>query len=230
MGSGRGSKRAPDRRLLSLNLVRNDRQKIDGIELFARLPDRIAKLVICDPQYRTGLDQLKFGNEGARQTERARLPQMADSTISFMVEEAERVLKPSGHLALWLDKFSIGTGQHLKYLRRVRHLQVVDLLAWNKLRVGMGRRFRCVTEYLVIAQKQPVRAKDCWTDHRINDCWSESTDRRIHAHAKPYVLTERLIRAVTERGDLVVDPCAGGYGVLEACRSSGREFIGGDLI
>lgn len=224
-----GSRHRGDRRLLSLNLVRNERQKIDAIELFHRLPDRIAKLVIFDPQYRTGLDHLKFGNEGERQRQRARLPQMTDSTISFMIEETERVLKPSGHLMLWLDKFSIGTGQHLKYLRRT-HLQVVDLLAWNKLRVGMGRRFRCVTEYLVVAQKQPVRAKDHWTDHRLNDCWGESTDRRIHPHAKPYVLTERLIRAVTERGDLVVDPCAGGYGVLEACRASGREFIGGDLI
>lgn len=203
---------------------------MDAVEMLHRIPDRIARLAIFDPQYRTGLDHLKFGNEGSRQKARYNLPQMTDDTISFIVEELERVLRPSGHLGIWLDKFSIGAGQHLKYLRRARHLQVVDLLAWNKLRVGMGRRFRCVTEYLVIAQKQPVRAKDIWTDHRINDSWSESSDRRIHTHAKPHVLTERLIRACTERGDLVIDPCAGGYGVLEACRASGREFIGGDLI
>jgi site-specific DNA-methyltransferase (adenine-specific) len=213
-----------------LKVERNARQRMDAVELLEKIPDRIAKLVIVDPQYRTGLDHLKFGNEGSRQKARYKLPQMTDDTIAFMVEEAARIMKPSAHLAIWLDKFSIGTGQHLKYLRRARSLQVVDLLSWNKLRTGMGRRFRCVTEYLVLAQKLPIRAQGVWTDHRINDCWSESTDRRIHAHAKPYVLTERLIRACTDRGDLVVDPCAGGYGVLEACLASGREFIGGDLI
>jgi len=224
------SARGIDRRLLSLKVERNARQRMDAVELLEKIPDRIAKLVIVDPQYRTGLDHLKFGNEGSRQKARYKLPQMTDDTIAFMVEEAARIMKPSAHLAIWLDKFSIGTGQHLKYLRRARSLQVVDLLSWNKLRTGMGRRFRCVTEYLVLAQKLPIRAQGVWTDHRINDCWSESTDRRIHAHAKPYVLTERLIRACTDRGDLVVDPCAGGYGVLEACLASGREFIGGDLI
>lgn len=225
-----GARNGIDRRLLSLNLKRNERQQMDAVELLSRIPDRIAKLVIFDPQYRTGLDQLEFGNEGARQVGRAKLPQMRDDTIAFAVEEAERILRPSGHLALWLDKFSIGTGQQLKYLRRARHLQIVDLLAWNKLRIGMGRRFRCCTEYLVIAQKMPIRAKDIWTDHRINDSWPESSDRRIHAHAKPHVLTERLIRAVTDKSDLVVDPCAGGYGVLTACQLTGREFIGGDLL
>jgi DNA modification methylase len=42
-------------------------------------------------------------------------------------------------------------------------------------------------------------------------------------------LIERLIRATTKAGDLVVDPCAGSYVVLEACRVSGRQFVGCDL-
>jgi site-specific DNA-methyltransferase (adenine-specific) len=217
-------------RLLSLDLVRNERQRIDAVELFSRLPDRIASLVFCDPQYRTGLDKLKFGNEGSRQKARYNLPQMTDDTISFLVEEAQRVLRPSGHLALWCDKFGIGAGQHLKYMRRTKHFRVVDLIAWNKMDFGMGRRARCVTEYLVIAQKQPQIAKGVWTDHRLPDCWSEGRNPLRHPHAKPHVLTERIIRAVTKRGDLVVDPCAGGYGVLDACQLTGREFIGGDLI
>lgn len=220
-----------DRRLLSLTgIARNARQRIDAVELLGALPDRIARMVVLDPQYRTGLDHLKFGNEGSRQRARYRLPQMTDDTISFLVEEAARVLKPSGHLALWVDKFSIGTGQHLKYLRRARSLRVVDLLAWNKMSIGMGRRLRCVTEYLVIAQREPQIAKGVWTDHRISDCWYEGRDPGRHPHAKPHVLMDRLIRAVTIKRDLVVDPCAGAYGVLDACLLSGREFIGGDLL
>lgn len=225
------AKRRGDRgRLLSLKVERNARQQIEAVEMLSRIPDKIAALVIFDPQYRAVLDHLKFGNEGARQKARAKLPQMADDTISFLVEEAQRILRPSGHLALWIDKFSLGSGQHLKYLRRARLLQVVDLIAWNKMSFGMGRRTRGTTEYLVVAQRQPTAAKGVWTDHSLVDCWPEGRDTIRHPHAKPHVLTERLIRAVTKKGDLVVDPCAGGYGVLDACVLTKREFIGGDLI
>ncbi len=227
MSKAKGGKLRP----LSLNGVqRNVRQRIDAVDLLSRIPAHSAKLFVFDPQYRTGLDQLKFGNEGSRQKARYQLPQMLDDNITFVVEEAQRILKPSGHLFLWVDKFAIGSGQHLRYLRRTRKLRVVDVIAWNKMNIGMGRRARCVTEYLVVIQKEPIRAKGCWTDHRIPDCWPEAKNGELHTHAKPHVLTERLIRAVTNRGDLVVDPCAGGYGVLEACQASGRDFIGGDLI
>ena len=38
-----------------------------------------------------------------------------------------------------------------------------------------------------------------------------------------------LIAAVTEPEDLVLDPEAGGYSVLEACKTLDRDFIGGDI-
>lgn len=223
--------RSGDRRLLYLKgIERNSRQKMDAVELLSRIPNNLATMFWFDPQYRAVLDKLSFGNEGARQAGRAALKSMDDDDIAFVVEEAARVLAPSGLLMLWMDKFSLASGHWHRWTRRAKTLQVVDLLSWNKMRPGMGRRLRCVTEYLVILQKEPTRAKGCWDDHGIRDAWSESSDRRIHAHAKPYVLTERLIRCATKAGDVVIDPCAGGYGVLEACRASGREFIGGDLI
>jgi site-specific DNA-methyltransferase (adenine-specific) len=220
-----------DRRLLSLQGVeRNARQRIDAVELLSRIPDRIATMFFFDPQYRAVLDKLAFGNEGERQQGRAALKSMSDGDIAFVIEEAGRVLNPSGHLLLWMDKFSLASGHWRRWVRHAPQLEIVDLISWNKMRPGMGRRTRCQTEFLIILQKVPLRAKDIWTDHRLTDFWTESSDRGIHAHAKPYQLTERLIRAATQRGDLVIDPCAGGYGVLEACRASGREFIGGDLI
>jgi site-specific DNA-methyltransferase (adenine-specific) len=223
-------KKVPNRRLLYLKgIERNARQQIDAVELLSRIPDRLAALFTLDPQYRAMLDKLEFGNEGVRQSARAALKSMNDDTISFVVEEGARVLKPSGIFLLWMDKFSLASGHWHRWTRRAKSLQTVDLLCWNKMRPGMGRRLRCVTEYLVILQKTPTRAKGCWSDHSIRDAWSESSDRRIHPHAKPYVLTERLIRATTKAGDVIIDPCAGGYGVLAACQATGRNFIGGDI-
>lgn len=209
---------------------RNVRQVMSGYALMRALADREAALVILDPQYRAILDRQQYGNEGARQKGRAALPQMSDDDIRAIVEEAERVLKPSGHLFLWIDKFTLATCHYRAWLARTSELAVVDLIAWNKLRIGMGRRSRGVMEYLVVVQKEPIRAKRVWTDHGIPDGWPEMQDRGIHPHAKPRQLTERLIRAVTRRGDLVVDPCAGSYGVLAACQDSGRDFCGCDLI
>lgn len=207
---------------------RNVRNKMNGIDFLRSLIDEEAALAVFDPQYRGLLDKLAYGNEGERQKGRAALPQMDDDTISFFVEEIERVLKPSGYLLLWLDKFSVASAHHLRYFVRTE-FQTVDLVCWNKMRIGMGRRMRCQTEFLLIAQKRPINASRTWSDHSLSDSWAEQSDPSIHPHAKPTVLTERLIRATTKRGDLVIDPCAGGYGVLEACRRSARDFAGCDL-
>lgn len=213
-----------------LRLPRNVRNRISGVLFLRSLRDEEARLAIFDPQYRGIMDQMNYGNEGSRQIDRAKLPQMSDDDIAFFIEEIARVLKPSGHLMLWLDKFSIGSGHHLRYFFRTPMLQTVDLIHWNKLKFGMGRRARCVSEYLLVVQKRPIIAKGVWTDNAIRDSWVEAANPLIHPHAKPFALTERLIRATTKAGDLVIDPAAGGYGVLEACRLTKREFAGCDIF
>lgn len=210
----------------------NDRNVMGGLDLLRSIENNKAKAVFLDPQYRALLEKMGYGNEGeSREAARVALPQMDNYTIGCFVAEIARALTPSGHLFFWLDKFSLGEGLHRRYIEHANgRLKMVDLIAWNKMRPGMGRRARCQTEYLVVVQKEPARAKGCWIDHRITDTWPEQSDRSVHPHAKPYQLTERLIRSVTKRGDLVVDPCAGSYMVLEACKATGREFLGCDLI
>jgi hypothetical protein len=44
----------------------------------------------------------------------------------------------------------------------------------------------------------------------------------------PVLRIEERQRCVTLRGDLVIDPAAGGFGVLHAALRWGREFIGFD--
>lgn len=212
-----------------LILKPNARNKVDGLDLLALLKPDSVKLMFCDPQYRGVLDHQKYGNEGARQKGRAKLPQMTDETIVKFVAAARRVLKPSGHLVLWADKFAVASCRHILWWDQ-SFVEPVDMISWNKIAPGMGRRTRCYTEFALIFQKEPRRAKGVWIDRGIMDCWPESADRSLHPHAKPVQLTYRLIRCLTKTGDLVVDPCAGGYGALDACRASGREFMGGDLI
>ena len=57
-----------------------------------------------------------------------------------------------------------------------------------------------------------------------------ASSKRNHPHQKPKGLIRALIEATTEPGELVVDPCAGSFVVLEACQETGREFMGVELI
>jgi site-specific DNA-methyltransferase (adenine-specific) len=55
----------------------------------------------------------------------------------------------------------------------------VDLIVWDKDRIGMGYRSRRVSEYCVIFQKQPKRAKGVWKIHNISDVWREKKRQKI---------------------------------------------------
>ena len=53
--------------------------------------------------------------------------------------------------------------------------------------------------------------------------------KRQHPHQKPRELIKALISATTNERDLIIDPCAGSFIVLEVCKESKREFLGCDL-
>ena len=108
-------------------------------------------------------------------------------------------------------------------------LDIVDFLAWNKDKMGMGYRTRRFSEYLVVLQKEPRKAKGVWKIHNIPDTWTEKVKGSNGVHPKPIGLQGELIEAVTNMGDIVVDPAAGSFSVLEACTIRGRHFLGCDL-
>lgn len=209
---------------LPAGLFFNKPQIMNGLELLNQLPNDSIPLVFFDPQYRGILNKLNYGNEGERQKARSKLPQMELDTINKFVFEIERVLMPSGHMMFWMDKYTLIRGALMSDV-----LESVDMITWNKQKIGMGYRTRRCSEYLVIYQKKPIRAKGVWTLHDIPDDWPEKTDKS-HPHAKPLRLLEKLIRATTNEGDIVLDPAAGGYNTLRACRRASRRFIGCDLL
>jgi site-specific DNA-methyltransferase (adenine-specific) len=213
-----------------LKVARNARQKMDGLALLGALEDRTAALVVFDPEYRQALDRLQFGNEGDRQSDRAELPQMDDAMIGKFVAEIQRVLRSSGHLALFVDKYAIVSGSWQKWLPEIFPMRTVDCQIWDKGRIGMGRRFRSRWEAMIVIQKGPVRAEGIWKNRGIPDICSAKADKSRHPHAKPVPMLQALIECVTEPGDIVVDPAAGGYSTLDACRATGRTFIGCDLL
>lgn len=206
----------------------NYKNKVDGIKLLSTLDSQTVKIAFFDPQYRGVLNKLSYGNEGKKRGQkRSALQQMEDDSILQFISEIERVLLPSGYLFLWVDKFHLCEGIK-PWLADIQNLSCVDMITWNKQKIGMGYRTRRKCEYLIVLQKNPTLAKVTWSLHDIPDVWDEKVDK-THPHSKPLGLQTQLILATTEPNDLVCDPAAGGYSVLQACKDTNRTFIGGDI-
>ena len=154
----------------------NKKNLADGLDLLSEINDKSIATAFFDPQYRGVLDKLRYGNEGvSRGKARCDLQQMDEETIIKFINEINRVLKDSGHLFLWVDKFHLCQGL-LEWFTSTS-LNLVDMIVWDKGKIGMGYRTRRKSEYLVIFQKSPVRAKSCWTDHAIPDVWEEKVKK-----------------------------------------------------
>lgn len=213
-------------------ILTNERRKADALDLIAERWKRSVNLAFFDPQYRSVLDHLDYGNEGdgARMQDRVELPQMSDAYIRSVMCALDDVLVHSGHLMLWVDKYLLCTAGWKAFTPAT--LALVDLVTWDKQRTGMGYRTRRVSEHLLIFQKPPKRAKGIWTSHDIPDVWREKTSGKRsgeHPHAKPIGLIKALIEATTKPGDMVLDPAAGSFVVERACIQTGRSSLCGDI-
>jgi len=206
----------------------NTKNKSEGIQFLKNINNESLKVIFFDPQYRGILDKLSYGNEGvSRGKGRSELSQMSEKTIKNFLFQIERILKPSGYLFLWIDKFHLVNGIQ-NWFSDISTLSTVDMITWNKMKLGMGYRSRRKSEYLIVIQKKPLLAKATWKIHNIPDVWEEKA-KKIHPHSKPVSLQKTLIMATTDKDDIVCDPAAGGYSVLEACKQSHRNFIGCDI-
>ena len=206
----------------------NARLRMDGLDFLALLPADAIPVAFFDPQYRGVLEKLAYGNEGEKRgRRRSALEQMTDDMIARFVRGIDRVLIPSGHLFLWVDKFHLCQGVDPWF--DGTSLDIVDLVTWDKDTFGMGYRTRRRAEYCVVLQKQPRKAKGVWRVHNIPDVVREGVSRREHPHAKPVVLQGELLAAVSHEGDYVIDPAAGSFSVLEAACDRRRTFLGCDL-
>jgi hypothetical protein len=100
---------------------------------------------------------MKYGNEGARQIGRCSLPQIEETAIKNFLQEINRVLTPSGHLFLWIDKFHLCEGISTWF--KSTDLNIVDLIVWDKGKIGMGYRSRRKSEYLLVLQKSTYKSQ-----------------------------------------------------------------------
>ena len=213
---------------LTKKLKLNTRLKMNGLDFLKALPKESANVAFFDPQYRGVLDYLSYGNEGKKRGKsRSSLPQMEDALIEKFLSYIYHCLTPSGHLFLWVDKFHLCNGVK-DWLKECPFL-IVDMITWNKQKMGMGYRSRRLSEYLLVLQKAPIKAKGVWKLHDIPDIWEEKVKQNKGVHPKPILLQAKLIEAVSNKTDLIIDPASGSFSVMESCKRVQRQFLGCDI-
>ena len=152
--------------------------------------------------------------------------------LRAFTRESKRVLRPGGYLFLWVEKRHILNREWHTWLPR--GLAAVDLIAWDTLDDDLGATSGPAwtaprATYLIVIQRPPRNPDPGWRQQEILDVWREERIQcRPFVPTPPGLLT-RLIEASTKEGDLVIDPAAGTFTVLDACRQKDRVFLGCDL-
>ena len=201
----------------------NTKQPGEALELLSNLENNSVSLVFLDPQY-----------EAVRNVLRTDYPlySQSDYQILRILEQIERVLKPSAFCLLWVNKTLLGNDRVPLWLLKTPGLKIVDFLVWHKKNtLGLGNWLRSQAEFCFLIQKSPQTGK-VFKNRSFGNVWEENVlapSKRQHPHQKPRELIKALIEATTNEGDLIIDPCAGSFVVLEVCQELNREFLGCDL-
>ena len=122
------------------------------------------------------------------------------------------------------DKYEALTGEPLgnyPLLERLDRLDDVGMIYWPKKKGGSPR----YKQFLCDAPGVP--AQDVWVD--IDPINSRAAERLGYPTQKPITLLERILRASTNPGDVVLDPFCGCGTTIDAAQRMERSWIGIDI-
>ncbi len=222
----------------------------DSMEILNRLPEQSVDLIFADPPYNlsNGGSTCRSGTWGSvnkGKWDRSRgLSEDHDFNLTWL-RACKRVLKPSG--TLWVSGtqhviYSVGFAmQELGY-----HL--LNSVTWFKPNASPNlscRYFTHSTELILWASPKRGRKllhtfnysemKEENGGKQMRDLWVIPTPGRrekshgYHPTQKPRRLLERIVRASSQPGDLVVDPFCGSGTTGVAAVELGRRFLGIEL-
>ena len=108
----------------------NTKQGGEALELLSNLESDGVSLVFLDPQYEPVKNVLSVNYP---------LYSQSDYQILRILEQVERVLKPSSFALLWVNKTLLGNDRIPLWLLKTPSLKIVDCLVWHKKNfLGLG--------------------------------------------------------------------------------------------
>jgi len=213
----------------------------NAIKEMSRLPDACIDLIVADPPYNLGKD---YGNNRD-----LRVWHDYESFTKEWLREAIRVLKSTGSIYVFMGVRFIS--KLYQILEDGFHLNFNGWITWHYTQ-GMGRKtgfsprhedvlyFTKTNKFVFKLDDVRVPQKyyrkrnnmaganpgDVWEFSHVHYC---STERQKHPTQKPEALIERIVRASSKVGDLVLDPFVGSGTTCKVAGILNRKWIGIDI-
>jgi adenine-specific DNA-methyltransferase len=216
----------------------------DCREKLADVGSGTVQLVVTSPPYNAG-----------KEYENSDTPDAYREFAASWVKHIPRLLTPSGSFWLNVGYMKLGKNQTLPltYLYHgVVDLPLVQEIVW-RYKGGMAykKRFTHRTERWMWFAKNPdsvlfnlddVREKkwaafdkrnnplgrnptDCWLFNRVVGGNGKSREKTLHPCQFPEAMIERIVRACSVPGDIVVDPFSGSGTTAVVCKRLGRGCL-----
>jgi DNA modification methylase len=213
----------------------------DAVAVMKELPSHSVDLVIADPPYNLGKD---YGNN---KDEKAR--HQYEAFTQEWLTEAIRLMKPTASIYVFMGVRFIST--LFRILEDDFKLTFNGWITWHYTQ-GMGRKrgFSPRHEDILYFTKGPeftfnlddvripqkyfrkrnnmigANPGDVWQFSHVHYC---SAERQKHPTQKPEALMDRMIRASSDEGDVVLDPFAGSGTTCRVAEILRRRWIGIEL-
>lgn len=213
----------------------------DAIEEMKKLPASSVDLVIADPPYNLGKD---YGNN-----QDAKAWREYESFTKNWLDEAVRLMTPTASIYVFMGVRFIS--KLFLLLEEDFQLRFNGWITWHYTQ-GMGRKngfsprhedvlyftrsqkFTFNLDDVRIPQKYyrqrnnmaGANPGDVWQFSHVHYC---SEEREQHPTQKPEALMERIIRASSNAGDMVLDPFVGSGTTCRVASALGRRSIGIDI-
>jgi site-specific DNA-methyltransferase (adenine-specific) len=144
-----------------------------------------------------------------------------DVNLGDFILELNRVVSGSFYIFCGINQIS--------EIRNIFHETLsltVRLGVWTKTNptpVNGSRLWLSGQEFCIFARKP----KATFNEHCKKALWEYPSGKsKTHPTEKPIKLFERLIKASSNPGDTIIDPCMGSGTTGVACKNLGRDFIG----
>jgi|SRR3989344_6181345 len=212
---------------LKIGLVRDD-----CLHFLSTLKDKSVDLIVTDPAYSGMNNKLKLGRGRIvgkykdKGTENGKwFSEFEDTPQNYerFLKGCKRVLKPSAHIYIMFDSFSLLTLAPI-----VRgYFDIKNLITWDKVSIGMGHYYRRRHEFILFATngnntKIKNRAfPDVWRIKRIHNA--------KYPTQKPVELFDIMLSASSKPGFTVCDPFLGSGSSAIAALKHGCNFVGSDI-
>ena len=156
--------------------------------------------------------------------------------LTSWIKVAEPLLKKGGNIVIFND------WKNMSYIVEALELngfEIKDLIRWKKTNaMPRNRDRRFITDYEVAVWA--VKKSGKWTFNRISDTYeipeivgglTPKSEKYNGGHKtqKPVYVMEWLLKRLTEKGDVVLDPFVGSGTTGIACINTNRNFIGFEL-